>query len=70
MQINLRPDAPATLPAKAIRLPTDELVAAKKFIDENRKLERIEESNGPYASRLFFIKKKTDNYDRSKITEN
>jgi hypothetical protein len=56
--IDLKPDAPATLPAKAIRLPTDKLVAAKKFIDENRKLERIEESNGPYASRLFFIKKK------------
>jgi hypothetical protein len=56
--IDLKPDAPATLLAKAIRLPTDELVAAKKFIDENRKLERIEEGNGPYASRLFFIKKK------------
>jgi hypothetical protein len=56
--IDLKPDAPATLPAKAIRLPADELVAAKKFIDENRKLERIEEGNGPYASRLFFIKKK------------
>jgi hypothetical protein len=56
--IDLKPDAPATLPAKAIRLPTDELVAAKKFIDDNRKLERIEESNGPYTSRLFFIKKK------------
>jgi hypothetical protein len=34
--IELKPDAPATLPAKAIRLPTDELVAAKKFIDDNR----------------------------------
>jgi hypothetical protein len=56
--IDLKPDAPATLPAKAIRLPADELVAAKKFIDENRRLERIEEGNGPYASRLFFIKKK------------
>jgi hypothetical protein len=56
--IDLKPDAPATLPAKAIRLPADELVAAKKFINENRRLERIEEGNGPYASRLFFIKKK------------
>jgi hypothetical protein len=33
--IDLKPDAPATLPAKAIRLPTDELITAKKFIDEN-----------------------------------
>jgi hypothetical protein len=56
--IDLKPDAPATLPAKAIRLPADEMVAAQEFIAENQRLRRIEESNGPYASRLFFIKKK------------
>jgi hypothetical protein len=29
--IDLKPDAPATLPAKAIRLPTDELVSGKEI---------------------------------------
>ena len=56
--IDLKPDAPATLPAKAIRLPEDELLATKIFLDENKKLKRVKESKGPYASRFFFIKKK------------
>jgi hypothetical protein len=56
--IDLKPDAPATLPAKAIRFPADELIAAKEFVKENQWLKRIKESKGPYTSRLFFIKKK------------
>ncbi|KAI0283815.1 hypothetical protein BC826DRAFT_1110007 [Russula brevipes] len=32
--IDLKPDAPATLPTKAIRLPADKLLATKEFLDE------------------------------------
>jgi hypothetical protein len=56
--IDLKPDAPASLPAKAARLPADELIAAKEFVEENQRLERVVESKSPYAARLFFIKKK------------
>jgi hypothetical protein len=37
--IDLKPDAPASLPAKAARLPADELIAAKNFVEENQQLE-------------------------------
>jgi hypothetical protein len=37
--IELKPDAPASLPAKAARLPADELIAAKEFVEENQRLE-------------------------------
>jgi hypothetical protein len=56
--IDLKPDTPASLPAKVARLPTDELEAAKKFVEENQQLERVVESKSPYTARLFFIKKK------------
>jgi hypothetical protein len=56
--IDLKPDAPATLPAKAIRLPADELEATRKFLDKNLKEEKVEKSKSRYASRFFFIKKK------------
>jgi hypothetical protein len=56
--IDLKPGAPASLPAKAARLPADELMAAKDFVEENQRLERVRESRSPYAARLFFIKKK------------
>ncbi len=56
--IDLKPDAPATLLEKAIRLPADELKAAKDFVEENERLKCVRKGNGPYTSRLFFIKKK------------
>jgi hypothetical protein len=56
--IDLKPDAPPTLPAKAIRLPADELEATRKFLDKNLKEKKLEKSKSCYTSRFFFIKKK------------
>ena len=56
--IDLKPGAPATLPAKAYRLPPDELKAMDEFLDENLKLKWVRKGKGPWASGFFFIKKK------------
>ncbi len=56
--INLKPDAPASIDCKVYPLTPQELEALKVFLDEERKKGYIIESNSPYASSFFFIKKK------------
>ncbi len=56
--INLKPDAPASIDCKIYPLTPQELEALKVFLDEERKKGYTIESNSPYASSFFFIKKK------------
>ena len=56
--IELKKDTPATLPAKAYRIPPDETESMVKFVAEQKKLKRMQDLKSPYASPFFFIKKK------------
>ena len=56
--IELKPDAPATLPGKIYPLSQTELQELQKFVDEHLKLGTIRLSKSPYAASFFFIKKK------------
>ena len=56
--IDLLPDAPATLDCKIYPLAPGEQEALDKFIKEHLKKGYIRQSNSPYASPFFFIKKK------------
>jgi hypothetical protein len=68
--IDLRKDAPATLPGKIYAITQPEKQALKEFISEHLKKKYIRPSKSPYAAPFFFIKRKTGNSDRSKTTEN
>jgi hypothetical protein len=56
--INLRPDAPATINCKVYPLTPAEEEVTKEFIKEHLEKGYIVESNSPYASSFFFVKKK------------
>src|SRR5487761_1072742 len=56
--IELKPGAPATLPAKLIRLSQPELEELRKFVQEHLKRKTICPSKSPYTASFFFIKKK------------
>jgi hypothetical protein len=56
--IELRKDAPATLPGKIYALTHPEREALKEFINEHLKKKYIRPSKSPYAAPFFFIKKK------------
>ena len=56
--IELKPNAPATLPGKIYPLSQMELQELQKFVDEHLKQETIQPSKSPYAASFFFIKKK------------
>ena len=56
--IELKPDAPATLPGKIYPLSQTELQELQKFVDEHLKRGTIRLSKSPYAASFFFIKKK------------
>ena len=56
--IELKPDAPATLPGKIYPLSQTELQELQKFMDEHLKRGTIRPSKSPYAASFFFIKKK------------
>ena len=52
--------------AKLYPLNPEELTACRTFVDENLKTGRIRPSKSPQASPFFFVKKRTENSDRSK----
>ena len=56
--IELKKDAPATLPGKIYALTQKEQGALEEFIHEHQKKGYIRPSKSPYASPFFFIKKK------------
>ena len=56
--IELKPNAPATLPGKIYPLSQAELQELDKFVAEHLKRGTIHPSKSPYAASFFFIKKK------------
>ena len=56
--IELKKDAPTTLPGKIYALTQEERKALRVFIEEHLKKEYIVPSKSPYAAPFFFIKKK------------
>src|SRR5712672_2639217 len=56
--IELKPDAPSTLPGKIYALSQLELQELQKFIKEHLAKGYIRPSKSPYAAPFFFIKKK------------
>jgi hypothetical protein len=56
--IELKPDAPATLPGKIYSLTQLEQEELKKFVKEHLAKGYIRPSKSPYAAPFFFIKKK------------
>ena len=56
--IELKKDAPGTLPGKIYMLTQKEQEVLKEFIHEHQKKGYIRPSKSPYASLFFFIKKK------------
>jgi len=56
--IDLKPDAPATLPGKIYSLTQPEQKALQEFIKEHQAKGYIHFSKSPYAAPFFFIKKK------------
>jgi hypothetical protein len=56
--IKLVPDAPASINCKVYPLTKAELEVTEKFIKENLELGYIEQSNSPWSTPYFFIKKK------------
>ena len=56
--IELKKDAPATLPGKIYALTQEERKALRTFIEEHLKKGYIVPSKSPYAAPFFFIKKK------------
>jgi hypothetical protein len=56
--IELKKDAPPTLPGKIYALTQEERKALKKFVEEHLKKGYIVPLKSPYATPFFFIKKK------------
>ena len=56
--IDLKKDAPATLPGKIYSLTQPEQKALQEFLKEHLKKGYIRPSKSPYAAPVFFIKKK------------
>jgi hypothetical protein len=56
--IELKKDAPPTLPGKIYALTQEERKALKKFVEEHLKKGYIVPSKSPYTAPFFFIKKK------------
>jgi hypothetical protein len=56
--IELKKDAPSTLPAKVYSLTQPEQVALQGFLKEHLEKGYIRPSKSPYAAPFFFIKKK------------
>ena len=56
--IELKKDAPATLPGKIYALTQDEQKSLQEFIKEHVQKGYIRPSKSPYAAPFFFIKKK------------
>ena len=56
--IELKPDAPTTLPGKVYALTQAEQQALEEFVKEHQRKGYIRLSKSPYAAPFFFIKKK------------
>ena len=56
--INLKPNAPSTLPGKVYSLTQPEQQALQEFMKEHLEKGYIRPSKSPYATPFFFIKKK------------
>ena len=56
--IELKPNAPVTLPGKIYPLSQAKLQELEKFVTEHLKRGTIQPSKSPYAASFFFIKKK------------
>jgi hypothetical protein len=56
--IELKPNAPSTLPGRLIRLSQPELLELQKFVKEHLQRGTIRPSKSPYTASFFFIKKK------------
>jgi hypothetical protein len=56
--IDLLPNAPPMLDCKVYPLPEGQQAMLDKFLDEHLAKEYIRQSNSPYASPFFFVKKK------------
>ena len=56
--IKLKSDAPAVLDCKIYQLSPDQDRKLDEFLNEHLQKGYIQESNSPYASPFFFIKKK------------
>jgi hypothetical protein len=56
--IKLKPGAPDTINCKVYPLNNDECEATHKWIEENKEKHYIEESNSPWSTSWFFIKRK------------
>jgi hypothetical protein len=56
--IELKPDAPSTIPGKVYQLTQDEQKALLEFVEEQQAKGYICPSKSPYAAPFFFIKKK------------
>jgi hypothetical protein len=62
LRIRIKPGTPDTINCKVYPLTRTEGEATDKFIEENEKLERIEKSDSPWSTPMFFIKKKDGSY--------
>jgi hypothetical protein len=56
--IELKPNAPSTLPGRLIRLSQPELLELQKFVKEHLQRGTIRPLKSPYTASFFFIKKK------------
>src|SRR5580692_11397596 len=56
--IELKPNAPSTIPGKVYQLTQDEQKALLEFVKEQQAKGYIHPSKSPYAAPFFFIKKK------------
>jgi len=56
--IKLLPGAPASLPGRLLCLPQDEIQEVSKIVAEHLKRGTIRPEIGPYATNIFFVRKK------------
>ena len=58
VEIRLKPNAPASIPAKIYPMTKEEMDELDEFIEEGIKTGKLKPSKSPYAAPVFFIKKK------------
>jgi hypothetical protein len=56
--IDLKPDAPESIDCRVYPLSPKEKKEQKEFLESNLRLKRIRQTNSPYASGFFLIRKK------------
>ena len=68
--IELKPDAPATLPGKVYALTQAEQQVLEEFIKEHQRKGYIRPSKSPYAAPFFFIKKRWKTTPSPRLSKN